>query len=197
MATTHLQIQARREDRASLKVRQTGTGVQQQRSPSSASVTDTGPKGPLVTVTGPGPTVYQMEKLNHECSERSSDADEDTPHLLLPKRKGITWTEQQFLEWYAGDKAGKNGDACSPSDTRRKLMKLARRLVNRRKIDSVFVHPSLRCDAPAHTVTKSELLSNYPKFVEQFVAHPDALDILLALAGTNRLIIQIPTIKQY
>ena len=165
MATTiHTHSCARHDGCAPVENRQASVSVRQQHD--SSSVTVTGPKKPLVTVTGPGPVISKVQKLNRECYEHPDETTEDYPRLLLPKRKGLPWTEQQFNDWYSGADAGEDGDACSPSNTQKKLMKLARRLVDRRKVDYVFVHRSLRRDAPEHTITKVELLSDYPEFVK-------------------------------
>ena len=45
--------------------------------------------------------------------------------------------------------------------------------------------------------TLSTIISNYPKFLEHFVGHTDALDILLAFSATAELIIWIDPIDKY
>ena len=109
--------------------------------------------------------------------------------LELPERVGLPWSNEQYAGRFDNVTCNTHvriGDAhVRPCDMLRGMMKLARRLVDRRPRDSVYIPPHLRCDAPAHPVIKKKLLTNYPGFLENFISYPDALDVLLASPMTK------------
>ena len=158
------------------------------------------------TTPSPPPTgrISQLQQPSHACSANESvtvtgPATQTNSHgengvcLVLPKRKGLAWSDEEYADWFVQEWSG---DArLRPSNQLRKMMKLVRRLVNRGPHEYFTVPSSLRCDVPAYGVTMKDLLTNFKEFLDQFNDYPDALDLLLAFPTTRDLLLSYSSHK--
>ena len=143
------------------------------------------------TVTGPGrfPATVTATVPRQDCYNSSNTFYIRSPRLDLLERVGLSWSDREYAAWYAND---------AVSDwERRELTKMAQELVSAEWTEHVPVLARLRFDAPAYHATKEELLGSCTEFVEQFIEHPDALDILLASPATVDLMIHVDSIDEY